>query len=462
LCRFSDAGGSRYKHREEGMTTASDSIDLTRVGPGTVMGQLMREYWIPAVLSSELARDGAPIRLMLLGEKLITFRDSAGRVGVMDHRCPHRCASLFLGRNEEGGLRCIYHGWKFDVTGKCLDMPNVPPHQDFKHKVGAKAYRTVERAGVVWVYMGARAKAPPLPAFEILDVADAEIGALFIQRNCNFLQALEGDIDTSHFGFLHAGHVDPDALGQDDPIRYTVATRAPEYHIADAAWGTTYAGYRPAGNGRTSWRFGHFLFPFWTQVPNGELSRHLQVRGWVPLDDEHTMYCVLWWKGGTSAMTQEAPAFKEGAPIGGMGRRNDFLPNTTDWLGRWRLAANSDNDWGIDRASQQDNVIYSGIESIHLQDQAVTESMGPILDRSFEHLGPSDQMITRTRRRLLMAARGLRDKRTPPPGVEDVEVFRGARGGYFVSDEASGWQDAYAQQLAAASRPAPAALRPAN
>jgi phthalate 4,5-dioxygenase len=138
--------------RENAMTTAIDSVELTRVGPGTVMGQLMREYWIPALMSSELARDGAPLRLMLLGEKLIAFRDSAGRAGVMDHRCPHRCASLFLGRNEEGGIRCIYHGWKFDVSGACLDMPNVAPHQDFKHKVRAKAYPTVERAGVVWIY----------------------------------------------------------------------------------------------------------------------------------------------------------------------------------------------------------------------------------------------------------------------------------------------------------------------
>jgi phthalate 4,5-dioxygenase len=131
------------------MTSAIDSAELTRVGPGTVMGELMRQYWIPAVLSSELARGGASVRLMLLGEKLIAFRDSAGRVGVMDHRCPHRCASLFLGRNEEDGLRCVYHGWKFDVFGRCIDMPNVPPHQDFKQKVSAKAHPAVERAGAV-------------------------------------------------------------------------------------------------------------------------------------------------------------------------------------------------------------------------------------------------------------------------------------------------------------------------
>ena len=142
-----------------------------------------------------------------------------------------------------------------------------------------------------------------------------------------------------------------------------------------------------------------------------------------------------------------------------MGRRNDFLPNTTDWLGRWRLAANASNDWHIDRTAQRDNLSFSGIDSIHLQDQAVTESMGAILDHAFEHLAPSDQMITRRRRRLLMAARALRDRREPPPGVEDVEVFRDARGGYFVSDDRSGWQDAYAEQLAVASRPPPITLR---
>ena len=136
------------------MTQLQDSIDLTRVGPGTVMGDFMRQYWIPAAKSTELKADGDPVRLMLLGERLIAFRDSSGRVGVMDHRCPHRCASLFLGRNEQDGIRCVYHGWKFDVTGRCVDMPNVPPEQDFKDRVHAKAYPACERNGLIWVYMG--------------------------------------------------------------------------------------------------------------------------------------------------------------------------------------------------------------------------------------------------------------------------------------------------------------------
>jgi len=443
------------------MTTAIEGRELTQTGPGTVMGELMRQYWIPAAQSSELTSDGAPVRLMLLGEKLIAFRDSSGKVGVMDHRCPHRAASLFLGRNEEGGIRCIYHGWKFDIAGNCLDMPNVTPQQEFKHKVKAKAYPAVERAGLVWVYMGAQAEAPPLPALEILDVPDAEVKVALIQRDCNYLQALEGDIDTSHFGFLHAGHVDPHELSDEDPFRHTVTFRAPEYQIADCTWGTTYAGFRSAGPGKTYWRFANFLFPFWIQAPNGEFDSHVHARAWVPLDDGHTMFFFLWWSRGESAMTQPQPSYKDGRPIPGTGRGNRFLPNTTDWLGRWRLAENPGNDWGMDRAAQQNKQSYSGIDGIHLQDQAICESMGPIVDHTWEHLAPSDQMITRTRRRLLMAARALREKGTPPPGVEDAQVFHGARSGYFVSDEGP-WQEVYDKRLAAAVHPAATPLRAAE
>jgi phenylpropionate dioxygenase-like ring-hydroxylating dioxygenase large terminal subunit len=444
------------------MTTAAEGAELTRVGPGTAIGQLMREYWMPALKSSELERDGAPVRFMLLGEKLIAFRDSAGRVGVMDHRCPHRCASLFLGRNEEGGIRCLYHGWKYDVTGQCVDMPSVPPEQDFKHKVHAKAYRTQERAGLVWVYMGARAEPPALPALQILDAPDSEINVGMIQRDCNYLQAIEGEIDTAHFGYLHGGHADPARLDESEPFYYTVTNRAPLYHVTDAPWGTQYGAHRPAGPGHTYWRFANFLFPFWTQAPNGEFDSHAHGRAWVPIDDHHTMYVYIWWKNSINAMNLPQPAYKDGTPIGGAGRGNRLLPNTTDWMGRWRMAENEANDWGLDREAQRSNAIYSGIDGIHLQDQAITESMGPIVDHTFEHLGPSDQMITRTRRRLLRAARALRDDGTVPPGVEDAGVYRAARSGYFVSDDQGPWQDVYQRRLAAAKHPARAPLRAAD
>src|ERR1700720_3375864 len=212
------------------MSKQKDTEDLDRVGSGTVVGEMMRQYWIPAAMSSELERDGAPMRLMLLGERVIAFRDSSGRVGVMDHRCPHRCASLFLGRNEENGIRCVYHGWKFDAAGNCIDMPKTPPHQDYKDKVKAKAYKVAERNGLVWVYMGARKEAPPLPAIEAALLPETELQISLVERECNWLQALEGDIDTSHFGFLHAGNLQLEDVPADNLMRYTVTNRAPEFH----------------------------------------------------------------------------------------------------------------------------------------------------------------------------------------------------------------------------------------
>jgi phenylpropionate dioxygenase-like ring-hydroxylating dioxygenase large terminal subunit len=329
----------------------------------------------------------------------------------------------------------------------------VPAHQDFKAKVKAKAYRTTERAGVVWVYMGAAAEAPPFPELETLLVPDDEVGASFILRSCNYLQALEGDIDTSHFGFLHAGHVEPDDVPEDHPIRHTVTVRAPEYHVSDTPWGTTYAAHRDAGKGQTYWRFANFLFPFWTQQPQGEFGEHVHARAWVPLDDNHTMFVYLWWKKGSASLARPRPPLRGGKKMAN-GADNAYLPNTTEWLGRWRLAANEANDWRIDRDAQSDGVFYSGIDNIHLQDQAVTESMGSITDHDFEHLAPSDQMITRTRRRLLLAARALRDEKVLPPGVADPDIFRAARSGYFFSEPNIGWQDVYARRLAEAVRPA--------
>src|SRR5262249_51636761 len=174
-------------------------------------------------------------------------------------------------------------------------------------------------------------------------------------------------------------------------------------------------------------------------------------RTWVPLDASHTMFVFLWWKHAQSAMSLPQPAFKDGTPIGGTSRGNKFLPNTSEWLGRVPLEANPSNDWKIDRVAPQNGTIYSGIDGIHLQDQAITESMGPIVDHELEHLAPSDQMITRTRRRLLMAARAMRDQGIAPPGAEDASAYRGARSGYLVSDnkseDNSQWQDIYARQL---------------
>ena len=188
------------------MLSTSDNDILCRVGPGTPMGDLMRQYWIPAVRSDELpAPDCPPVRIRLLGEDLIAFRDTSGNTGLFANACPHRGASLFFGRNEEEGLRCVYHGWKFDVTGACVDMPSEPAESNFKNKVRIKAYPTFERGGIVWAYMGPREKAPDLPQFEANMLPDGQYSMYTIFQECNYMQGWEGEMDTVHQAFLHYG-----------------------------------------------------------------------------------------------------------------------------------------------------------------------------------------------------------------------------------------------------------------
>jgi phthalate 4,5-dioxygenase oxygenase subunit len=396
----------------------ADNELLTSVRPGTPMGNLMRQYWLPALLSRELPHpDSDPVRVLLLGEQLIAFRDSSGQVGLVANNCPHRGASLFFGRNEEHGLRCVYHGWKFDVTGACVDMPNEPAESDFRTKVKVAAYPTVERGGIVWTYMGPRGSLPPLPDIEANMLPDAQADAVL--RECNWLQALEGDIDTSHLGFLHMGQLDPDKMTPGTFGYYTVADRRPRYAIVDTEGGTMYGAYRPAGRDMNYWRIAQFLFPCYAMIPGGTLGIEILTRAWVPMDDHHTMY------------------FNMGAP--GTTRGMDFsrtLPNTTDWYGRFRLPDTAANDYGIDRARQRSRASYTGLNSIHLEDQAITESMGPILDRSNEHLGVADTMVIRTRRRLMGAMQALAEHGTVPPGALDPTVYRTRTGSVFLPRDA--------------------------
>ncbi len=430
------------------MTSQAENDLLTQVGPSTPMGALMRQYWLPACLSSELAADNEPLRLVLLGERLLAFRDSAGKIGIFDHRRPHRCASLFFGRNEEGGLRCIYHGWKFDTEGNCLDMPNIPADQDFRHKVKAKVYKAAERNGVVYVYMGERATAPPLPALEAMLCSPEETALSFRQRECNWLQALEGDIDTSHFSFLHTGKVFEADVDPNHMDRFQLTDRAPRYHARATDWGAMYAAYRPAQPGRLYYRFAHFAMPFWTLFPNGPLTDTVIAQGWVPMDDTHTMVVTFRWKRSTGSLA----VLKNGEPIPLAERETRMLPNTPDWFGRWRPAENQENDYLIDREAQR-SVSYSGITSIFAQDSAVTESMGAVLDRTLEHLAPSDRMIVLTRRRLVEAARALRDNGTVPPLVDNPGIAGQARSGELIAPERTPWLKAYDETLTEALRP---------
>lgn len=431
----------------------SDQADLTRVGPGTVMGEYMRQYWLPCMLSRELEADGTPVRLPLMGEKLIAFRASDGSVGVMDQRCPHRCASLFLGRNEENGLRCVYHGWKFDAQGNCVDMPSVPEGEKLKSRIKAKAYRTAERNGVIWVYMGPDQDAPPpLPQIEANLLPEDQVHLSMVHRDCNWLQSLEGDIDTAHFGFLHGGALDPEQFDPTHPHYAMIADRAPNFEVAERPWGTSYGAYRPSGPNDYYWRVANFLFPFWTQIPGGPFGNYVAARGWIPLDDHRTMFLLIAWKG---MPPRAEPKLRSGEPLGdGYGVTDNLLPNSTDWFGRWRLQENEANDWLIDRRAQAEGQNFTGLSNIHLQDQAITESMGPITDHAWEHLTIADRMIGATRRRILREARAYAATKQKPEAVMNPDIFMAARAGFFVAPRVDSWEDAYREQVAKAERPA--------
>jgi phenylpropionate dioxygenase-like ring-hydroxylating dioxygenase large terminal subunit len=293
-------------------------------------------------------------------------------------------------------------------------MPNEPAESDFRTRVRAADYPCRERGGIVWAYMGPN-EPPPLPEIEANMLPPDQAQADAVMRECNWLQGLEGDIDTSHLGFLHMGALDAETMEPGTFGYYTVKDRRPRYQIVDTDGGTMYGAYRPAEPPMDYWRIAQFLFPCYALIPGGVLGREILTRAWVPMDDEHTMY------------------FNMGAP--GTTRGMDFseaLPNTSDWYGRFRLAQTAANDYMVDRSRQRSRKSFTGLASIHLEDQAITESMGPVLDRSREHLGAADTMVIRTRRRLLEAAQALAEHGTPPPGAHDPSVYRTRSGSVFL------------------------------
>jgi phenylpropionate dioxygenase-like ring-hydroxylating dioxygenase large terminal subunit len=426
------------------MITAEENEILTRVGKGTPMGELMRQFWVPACLSSELKAGGDPMRLMLLGEKLVAFRSPDGRAAIMDHLCPHRCASLFFGRNEDGGIRCAYHGWKFDADGNCLDQPNLPEKNRYLAGTKAKAYKVAERAGIVFLYMGERAVPPPLPGIEatIGEYDDSTIA--LTHRECNWLQNLEGDIDTSHLGFLHSGGLDGESLHEDSQQRWTIINKAPHIAVAEMPFGTMYSAYRDAKPGMEHHRMAAFIFPFWVTYPNGdEISTNIAVNAWVPVDDNNTMiFNIDRFRGKRDTNLK----YKDGTPVKGVARPLEYLPQTTDWMGRWRSAKNRTNDYGIDREWQRRDS-FTGISGIPLQDHAIIESMGPIVDRTLEHPASSDRMVVVTRRALIEAAMEYKNTGKLPAVVDQPELSLRARGGDVMTPKGTDWLEAHEQAM---------------
>jgi len=412
------------------------------------MGNLMRQYWIPFLQSADLPeKDGAPLRVRLLGEDLVAFRNTEGRIGLIDHVCPHRCASLFFARNEENGLRCLYHGWKFDVEGRCLDIPNEPPGSHFNEQIRITAYPCVEQNGIVWTYLGPdHNRPPPLPELGWALVEPKQRGALRYQRACNWLQAMEGDFDSSHLSFLHLafdpklqGTAENKQAGIDYYRNIARMDKQPLLEVQDTDVGVMYGARRDSEEGKFYWRVTQFMLPFYTSVPGfGGKNRD---KVWVPLDDEHTMVWEPHWSSTRELSKAEQKGWKD--RVGPSG----FLPDTDDWLGKKRFAANAENDYLLDRHRQK-NINFSGMENVTpIQDGAMQESMGAICDRTREHLGASDAAIVRMRRRLLNAAREL-EKNKIPPGVENPALYH-KHGDQLLLTAADPWVEKYEAKMRA-------------
>jgi phthalate 4,5-dioxygenase oxygenase subunit len=424
------------------MLTADENAQLTRVGPGTLMGDLMRQYWIPVVLSSELPPGGRVKRVRLLGEDLVAFRGPTGRVGLLGEFCSHRRASLYFGRNEDPGLRCVYHGWQYEPGGRCIDMPNERPESSFQDKVTHPAYPCAERGGVVWAYMGTASPPPGLPDLEWIAVPDDQRFVSKFWQGCNYLQALEGGVDPAHISFLH-GILD----ARDDGLRQALdqaaagfgfaaqLERAPHIEVAETATGLLIGARREAPAGQYYWRVTRYLVPFHT-MPPPEVGTDPVIHShvWIPIDDDHLVnWCISYHP--TRALTaDEVVQFRAGSSIHVM----DYAPETSEAYGDIRPIQSRSNDYLADWEAQRTRKFF-GVPGVGSQDKAITESQGTY-DRSLERLGRADIGIIRVRKCLLDAAIALRTRRVPPPGL-DPAGYRVRPAALLLPKDAS-WVDA--------------------
>ena len=397
------------------MLSVEDNELYTKVGPGTPMGELFRRFWLPALTSDELPeRDGDPVRLRLLCEDLIAFRDTDGRVGIVGERCPHRQAPMFFGRNEECGLRCAYHGWKFDVDGNCVDMPNEPPARQFKQRIKALAYPTHEQGSVVWIYMGPPEHQPEkIPQFEW---ATAPEGHTFVGKwlqRTNWAQGMEGEIDTSHISFMHSSKetYNPRQFVaiSSELLKAAALDGAPRLTMLETPYGFTYGSRRAAGD-EYYWRVTRWLFSMYSliaQTSNGGAGR-----AWVPIDDEHCMTFHFQCRDDRPFNEDEIAQFWEGGGFPPRVERGAYTLPDGHIIDAWVPKANHENDYLIDREMQR-NVNFTGIWGVNEQDRAIQEGMGAVVDRTKEHLGTADVATLSARRLLINMARKLQDGEGP-------------------------------------------------
>jgi len=422
------------------MLTQADNRYMTETGPGTPMGEMFRRFWFPAFMAHELPEaDGAPKRVRLLGEDLVAFRQTDGQVGLVANACPHRGASMFFGRNEENGLRCVYHGWKFDLDGSCVDMPNEPAESNFKHKIRIQSYAARERGGVVWAYMGPPALMGELPELEWSFVPAENIYIGRRLQECNYLQCIDGGIDSSHVSFLHSSAASHRA-GTTDAKDPMAVDKHPHFEIAETDYGLLIGARRITAEGKHYWRMHQFMAPFFQMIPaavGGPIAGHV----WVPIDDNSTWAWSMTWDPEKPLTAERRASLESGA---GIHARVD-ADN--------RPFANRDNDYLIDREAQR-TTSYTGIFGIGEQDMAVQESMGSINNRTIEHLGSADTAIIFMRRRLLKLAREL-ERGIEPLAAQRHELFR-VRSLQLFLEPGEAWVEACQEPMIARSPYLPA------
>lgn len=396
------------------MISSEQNTFLTQTGAGTPLGELFRRYWIPALLATELPEpDCPPVRVSLLGEKLIAFRDTSGRIGLMDEFCAHRGVSLWFGRNEENGLRCPYHGWKYNTEGQCVDVPSES--EDFCKRIKFKSYPVEEKAGVIWAYMGPPEERPDLPSFEWMELPASHVYLSKRWQECNYLQAMEGGIDSSHVSFLHSGDLGRDPLHKGTAgSKYALSTKT-SFEVMESAGGLMIGAKRPAEEGFYYWRLSQWMMPWYTLIPPYK-GNALNGHAWVPMNDENCMAWTMTFHPTRPLTDEERRLMDEGKGVHPV-----LIPD-----GSFRPVANKDNDYLMDREAQKAKIVYSGIKGIAIQDSSLQESMGPIADRTREHLVATDKAIVMARARLRKAAQEVQSGGKAPGLGADGQRVRSA------------------------------------
>lgn len=410
------------------MLSREDNELVTRVGPGTPMGEVLRRHWLPAMLASELPEPACPpVRIRLLGEDLVAFRDADGNLGLLEEHCAHRRASLFFGHVDGPGLRCAYHGWQFDVDGRCIDMPNEPPESSFKERVRQPSYPLVERNGVLWTYMGPPPERPDLPDVEWMLVPPEHTYISKRLQECNYLQALEGGIDSSHISFLHRGDLRRGLNNR------AVADTAPRFETVPTDYGLMIGARRRHDDRTVYWRVTQWMMPFYTVIPRYE-DHPFGGHAWVPIDDEH---CYTWsfaWHPDRPITPEEIAHWEEWTFV-----HAELIPGT------FRPVLNKDNDYMIDRELQRSGRSYTGIRGLGMQDQAVQESMGPICDRTRERVGSADLAVIHVRRLLLGQARKM--QRGEPLHRPRARSYRVRSAAVVMAADEVGWPEAVRDEV---------------